>query len=243
MFQKTESKIIEYEKKNQQIEEKSRQYTKAIRDIAANAVSETGGTAHENVILSLSEQDLRIEGLPIESLNIDVLLSIWKEDRKKFESLINQQEKELTTLLQERNDLKIETDSLKRDLEAEQKKGWFSKFISWITGFGITGIVIAIIGLILAPQIFLPLLSALIGWVISFAPQLINFIGLIGKKTFDNVVVAVEEIRTKVKLAPEDKRYTKKEVQDLINETLRASLNDEEKKIIEQRKRTLRLKK
>lgn len=219
--------------------EKSKQLTTAILDITTVAEDSRLLTKEEEVIQVLATEDQRIEGLPIERIQVDILLKLYNDDKKTFEKVVSEYRTANTELLLKTHDLENQIKSLNDQIKLESSKTWFDRFWVWVKGFGITGIIVMILLVIFFP----PLAGRILAFAISMVPSLISFVGLVGKNVFDGVVVGIQGLKTKVSAMKDDEKLSKAEILKLISTEMAASIpNDADKIVIDHRKRVKKVK-
>lgn len=223
--------------------ERSRQLTTAVNDIVETKKENQELSPEEEVIGILSLEDQRIEGLPIERINTDELLSRYIENQEEFLRDFDRYKNENTELKQREQNLQIEIDSLTKALEIERNRPWWSKLWRWILGLSVPSLILVVIGVIAAPQFTIPLLTRIIRWVVKTVPSLIGFIGVVGVDIFDATIKGFQNVRETVKKLPDDVKLSKQEVMQILD----SKMSEEHDKVskagdtVRQRKATLKL--
>jgi hypothetical protein len=221
--------------------ERSRQLTTAVSDIIENKKSD-GLNIDEEIIGILSREDQRIEGLPIERLDTDELVTQYIENKDEFLRGFEKFKTENTQLKRREQELEVKINSLTEALEIEKNRPWYSRVKSWFFGLGISGMILTIILCVVAPQFAVPLIGRFFGQIVKIFPSLIGMIGSVGKDIFDATLKGFQNIREDIKNLPDDAKLSKEEVMVLLNK-----MKEEHDKvpgadkIIRQRKAALKL--
>lgn len=249
---------------NYNLEERSKELTAAIQDTALSAKkkSEASGeptTPEIELITVLSTEDVRIEGEPIERLNITLMLA----DLSKTKEALNKYKAEHIKWLRERQHLDLHIETLNKKIESSNSS-WFDSLLNWFWGLGISGMIICIVLITLFPAIGFPLLQRVLSWLIGIFPKLISLIGVVGNDVVDSIIKGHEEVKKVIGDADifkrnlqhhtADKLFTKAEVEkyldglrDELSKSIRGKMreqtdsNGKVHKIINQRKVDLKL--
>lgn len=220
--------------------ERSRQLTTAVSDIVEN--KKPNLSPEEQVIGILSLEDQRIEGLPIERIDTGELLKRYQENQESFLAEFDKFKTENTNLKQREQKLEVQINALTEALKIEQSRPWYSRLWKWFLGLGISGMILTVILIAVAPQFTIPLIGRFFGWIIKIFPSLVGMIGSVGKDVFDATLKGFQEIREHVKQLPEDAKMSKAELLQLMGK-----MQEEHNKIpgaekvVRQRKATLKL--
>jgi hypothetical protein len=245
------------------LDERSREYTAAINDISDIAIENAKAKGEEpeattQLIKEFANEDERIEGPPIERIAVRSLL-VNLSDAKK--GLLKQRSQN-TDLMRKNQALEAENEHLNDLIEAEQAKGWFSKLIGWILALGIPGIIGLILLCVFFPFAGLPLVRFFIGIPIKMIPQLVGFLGLVGKDVVDATVQGIQEFKkakedgythSAERHVPSQETFSRADVIKLIEEKDRKDLellsnklskhtDRHHKNIIDHRKKAMKIK-
>ena len=222
----TGDKIVEKEKQFASIkgdlDERSRQLTAGVVD-TIESKKEENRSVEENVALILASEDLRIEGSPIERIDVIKIIEQYKQEKEELLSDFQKYKDENTYLLKDKRKISEELVALRNQLERENNRSIFSRIKGWFFGLGGGTIVLVIIGCIFFPAPMFAFLSFIIKKIIQIFPKLINFVGIVGKEVVYNIVEGVEHIKKEINNAPDDKLYNKKEVYELIQRNFKQS--------------------
>lgn len=229
--------------------EKSRVLTAATIDTLESAPEELQ-SPFSNIALEFSKQNQTLIGPPIRKMDVQPFIARElsgverdaEENRREFKRIAE----EIATLREEKRRLEEELALIKSGLvqkgleyEREKRENWFSNFRkNMFSGFRII-IIVAV--LILLGPLLLPLFGQVLAMIVGSIPSIAGFIGVVGKNTFDSVVLGVENVRSGLKKDPPNKTYSSKEVLEIINTELGIKTDKCDKKIIERRKEALNL--
>jgi len=224
------------------LEERDRQLTTAIKDTADHAEQRGSPTSEEQLVQLLAREDQRIEGLPINRLDVKQMLNNIRADREAFEKSLQKYHNENTSLLSSNARLDQENDALQISLTQEKNRSLLGRLWGWLWGFGMTGVIVAVILVVVFPTLGVPLMSYVVNLIVTTVPQLIALFGVVGKKVFDGVIIGVQQISDEISHHPDDKTFTKKEVQEILKKNLRDATDSAAKAVISHRKHALKIK-
>jgi hypothetical protein len=217
----TELKLV---KVNTILDERSRELTGAIQDIADAAVQPPNTPSVDmQVIQMLATEDNRIEGDPIVRVDVKALLT----DLDKAKITIQALHEDNTKLLQDRAGYQAHIGYLNEQIGQLQKESSnpIKSLFKWFLGLSTTGIILTVIACIFCPAL-IPFATRFFGSILCMFPKLVGLLGIVGKNALDSTVAALEEIKdnhrsediitTTVKEAPHDTTYSKTEVMDML---------------------------
>lgn len=117
----------------------------------------------------------------------------------------------------------------------EQKEGFFDSLWGWLTGtFGIVG---AIAVLVIGGPALLPIITQIIGWIVSKIPGLITWLGITSSQMTSNIIRGVHDAKEKIRAIDDDKKLSKNEVLNIFGSSLGNSTNISDKNAIDRIKR------
>lgn len=237
------------EKVNQKIEESSQKTEERSRALTTGVVEalnlEQNPSVKVEVALALAKEDQLIEGLPVEPFDVKQIISRLESEKEatvaRGRATIERIEAENLKLRQERDELNRRQESIEENLiekgmqkEEEEKSDWLKSTLGWFWAtFGLGGTILFVV---LFPGVILPVFTNLVGWLVRTFPALISSLGIAAKKTTDNIIKGVEKARDNFKKASSEKLFTKDEVLEILNGNLRETLDEADKKVVQQRK-------
>lgn len=230
------------------LDERSRQLTTGIHDLYVykKEVEPDFFTGIDEIGSWLSLEDQRIEGLPIERIDVRELHRQWTGNEKEKAALnktLSEFQDQNTFLLKQRDNLQIEINELKNLLEQERNIPWWKKMWKWVFGLSLPSLILVILGVVFAPQFTIPLLGRIVGWIARKIPAFISFAGVVSSSIYDATIKGVQNIKETIKHDPDDKKYTKQEVLQLVNKKLEESHREvpDSEKVVRYRKAKLKL--
>lgn len=117
----------------------------------------------------------------------------------------------------------------------EQKDGFFDSLWSWLTGtFGLIG---ALVVCIIAGPALLPIITQLIGWIVTKIPGLITWLGITSSQMTGNIIKGIHDAKEKIKAIDDNKHLSKNEVLNIFSSSLGNSTNNSDKSAIDRIKR------
>lgn len=117
----------------------------------------------------------------------------------------------------------------------EQKDGFFDSMWSWLTGtFGLIG---ALVICVIAGPALLPIITQLIGWVVTKIPGLITWLGITSSQMTGNIIKGIHDAKEKIKAIDDNKHLSKNEVLNIFSSSLGNSTNNSDKSAIDRIKR------
>ena len=192
----------------------------------------------EQVAFELATKAQEIVGLPDPGDKIHITDVIINND-VALENL-NSREREVVSLSRQKQVLGhelIDTEDKLIELgEASRgNENFFSKAWGWLlTTFGLIG---AIAVLIIGAPALLPIFGQIVAWVVTKIPGLVGWMGLTSFSLTKNIIKGVHDAKEKIKLADEERKFSKNEVLDLFKSNLGNSTNHSDKSIISRIKR------
>ena len=163
------------------------------------------------------------------------LLSENEKQRAQSQKALGEADSEISTLLSERRVIEGRVEDLENRLieygakyELERNKSWWTRIYSFL-GFG------GIIALVIAFPILIPIGGQVVGWVVNTVPSLASWVGLVSRKSFDSVVVAVESAKERMKTDGKEDAVL------LLKEELQKATDAAHRKLIADRKQDLGL--
>jgi hypothetical protein len=163
----------------------------------------------------------------LESKFLDVIAKIQKEkDENEAKHA-----KELAAL-KEQNAQNADDAQKWRDY---QRKHWLKRIIASI---GFTGLIAGLIALVIFVPVSIPILTRIAGALLKFFPAMGKVFGVVGMDTVDATVKGIGNIRSKLKLKP-DEVYTAEAVRKLMDTELRDALDRHHKDLIEERRKVV----
>lgn len=214
-----------------ELTEESRTLTTAVVDTLSIAPTNPA----TSLALDLARQDQTIEGAPIDRIDVKALLAGEAQATNHLAARFDRernllaQNKQVQEQLRQAETRLIEMGHL---YEKERNRGIVKRIWHWgISTLGIGGVIALCV---LCPTA-IPLLGAVLGWVVKMFPKLYGFIGVVSKSTFDNVIIGFEEAKRKLK--------EEREVGALatFKSELQKSTDRSDKAVIAQRKATIGL--
>lgn len=202
----------------------------------------------------LIERSETIQGLPVARLDVPGILASNKQ-------AVAELTREMTTgleLIKHRPELGLAQEEANESLmekgrlyEREKNRNIIKRVWRWAIGtFGIGGL----IALMFFFPFLIPIFGKLVAWLVGMFPKIAGFVGVVGKKSFDSVVVGVQKVRDKVDkdkaggISSEQAQaamdsgepiYTASQVKQLLSGALSTSTDRPDKALIETRKYAL----
>ena len=117
----------------------------------------------------------------------------------------------------------------------DRKEGFFNSVWGWLTGtFGILG---AVVVLVIGGPTILPIITQLIGWLVSRIPGLISWLGVTSSQMTSNIIKGVHDAKERIRAVDDEKKLTKNEVLSIFGTSLGNSTNVSDKNAIDRIKR------
>lgn len=230
--------------------ERSRQFTTGALDSLRYAPT----NKPTNLAKTLLTWDQQLEGVPLTRLDVEAILA----DNRKANLALTNSFAEVQQLIIDRDRLATELNQKQERLlhlgalyEQQQNRNIVKRVWRWAIGtFGIGGL----IALMFFFPFLIPIFGKLVAWLVGMFPKIAGFVGVVGKKSFDSVVVGVQKVRDKV---DKDKAggissvqaqaamdsgepiYTASQVKQLLSGALSTSTDRPDKALIETRKYAL----
>jgi hypothetical protein len=227
---------------NSDIEKKDTELSRHLKSYVTGTVETLSYVDNKNktqqVALNLAQKAQEIVGLPDPGDKINVIDVINKngvalenlEDRNADVISLSRQKQVLGHELSDTEDKLIELGEASRT-----EDNFFAKAWGWLkTTFGILG---AIAILIIGGPAILPILGQIIAWVVTKIPGLVGWMGLTSFSLTKNIIKGVHDAKEKIKMADEERKFSKNEVLDLFKSNLGNSTNHSDKNIISRIKR------
>ena len=177
--------------------------------------------------LTLAKQDQRVEGLPVEPLDVRPLLESNAVAIASLEKRFTEEHK-LIALDRKNTDRLIEFGTRKE----EERNGRIS-FWSKLFGFGGLGVG-GLIALMVFVPITIPILGRVLAWVVAKVPALAGFVGVVSTRAFDATVRGIEEFKTSAKADP----VAAPQAERLLDR-LKMSMDQDHKDLVDRRKLNL----
>lgn len=209
----------ELQQNQAQMTEESRALTTGAKDALDHAPT----NAPVNLAKTLLAKDQQIEGLPKKRIPVEDILNGHAEaiaemrERFKLQEALIEKNSQLEAKLRQREE---ELLAMGKKYEEERNKSVVKRFWLWATGtFGLLG---GIAFIVFCPAIALPLLSRLIGWVVSAVPAAAKVFGVVTKGAWDATVRGLD--KAKEKMSVRDK--------EVLLETLGREMDSSHKKLV-----------
>ena len=194
--------------------------------------------SEEKIALNFATKAQEIIGLPSpgDKIHVDDVIAGNEDalanlkDRNDDVILLSRQKQVLGHELSNTEDKLIELGQA-----SKKDDSFFAKAWSWLTTtFGIIG---AIAILIIGGPALIPIFGQIIAWVVTKIPGLVGWMGLTSFSLTKNIIKGVHDAKEKIKLADEERKFSKNEVLDLFKSNLGNSTNHSDKNIISRIKR------
>lgn len=219
--------------------------SRALTDAARRVLNYAPTNPPTDLAKRFLDRDQQIEGMPVRRIDVEGLLSTNSAAFKALDARFEYQDRLLVEREQiraERDALRAERDAVRAELaelgkkyEEERSKSIWRRIWGWL---GFSGLVIAVVGGLVAVCIFAPPLIPVIGKLIAFAvnlvPRLAGFVGVVSTKVVDQAALGVEELK---KLAVQHGVD-----QAAVDAALRGQMDETTKKIVRTRKASLVMK-
>jgi hypothetical protein len=198
----------------------------------------TDKNKEEQVAFNLAMKAQEIVGLPDPGDKIHTI-DVIDNNNVAMENLSNR-ERNVVSLARQKQVLGHELINTEDQLielgEASRgNENFFSKMWGWlIATFGLIG---AIAVLVIGAPALLPIVGQLIAWVVTKIPGLVGWMGLTSFSLTKNIIKGVHDVKEKIKLADEERTFSKNEVLNLFKSNLGNSTNHSDKNIISRIKR------
>jgi hypothetical protein len=198
----------------------------------------TDKNKEEQVAFNLAMKAQEIVGLPDPGDKIHTI-DVIDNNNVAIENLSNR-ERNVVSLARQKQVLGHELINTEDQLielgEASRgNENFFSKMWGWlIATFGLIG---AIAVLVIGAPALLPIVGQLIAWVVTKIPGLVGWMGLTSFSLTKNIIKGVHDVKEKIKLADEERTFSKNEVLNLFKSNLGNSTNHSDKNIISRIKR------
>lgn len=214
--------------------------SRAMTTGALDALGFAPTNAPTEVARTLLERDQQIEGLPLDRIDVRPLIAQNSEAWNRLQVRFDFQ----SDLLAERFALTAQNRKLETDLiemgtkyEAERNKSIVRRIWAWSLGtLGIGGL----IALGLLCPFLIPIAGSFVGWIVGMVPKLAGWVGVVGRKAFDQIVSGVEQVRHELKRDPA-RTFTGKEVLGLMKTELQSATDEAPRKLVAARKESLRI--
>lgn len=216
-------------------------HTSAYVSGTVDALSLSENKSREDLVaLDLARKAQEIVGLPQpgDKIHIDDVIS---NNEIAIKNLVDREEDVISLARRKQllgHDLKDTEEKLISlgELKAkEQKDGFFDSMWSWLTGtFGIVG---AIAVLVIGGPALLPIITQLIGWLVSRIPGLISWLGITSSQMTSNIIKGVQDAKHTIRSSQDDRKFTKNEILSIFGSSLGNSTNISDKNAIDRIKR------
>ncbi len=172
---------------NRYLTEESKALTTAVVETLSTQPVERRD-AHTATALTLARQDQRLEGLPLQAIHVEPLIS---SNAAATAALARRfaLEDEVLARRQDAEDRLISLGQRKEGEIRAQRLRW----LKW--GGGITTLLAAFVALCIFCPLVIPILGRLLGWVVGRLPSWAGAFGVVSLKAFDAVVRGVERTR------------------------------------------------
>jgi len=228
--------------------EKAKPYITGTVD-ALGALNDNEKTPETDLAEELAKDAQSIIGAPNQEnrINVKELLSQNQSIKDKAWRLLEKKRKDDIKARQKLEDLREELDAVKSKLvekgiekEKEDNRNIVSRVWHWAIGtFGLLG---GIAFIFFCPTIAIPLLLAVLKWIIGLIPQLMGFFQVVGSSVVSNIVEGIHKVKTQVKDAPANTTYTREQVLEMLKTQLGTSTDKTDKNIIEHLEDKIKLK-
>ncbi len=198
----------------------------------------TDKNKEEQVAFNLAMKAQEIVGLPDPGDKIHTI-DVIDNNNVAIENLSNR-ERNVVSLARQKQVLGHELINTEDQLielgeASRSNENFFSKMWGWlIATFGLIG---AIAVLVIGAPALLPIVGQLIAWVVTKIPGLVGWMGLTSFSLTKNIIKGVHDVKEKIKLADEERTFSKNEVLNLFKSNLGNSTNHSDKNIISRIKR------
>lgn len=149
-------------------------------------------------------------GEPIEKIDVQILLDLYKDNIKEYKRIISEKEKTVTILKKNELDYESTIAALEQQLEREKAR---TSLWQRIKNLGISFVVLMIIAVI-ALLIFAP---NVLGWIVAKIPSLVSLLGVASFRVVGNIVKGVQKAREEIAQMPDDKKLNKTDILNLID--------------------------
>lgn len=163
------------------------------------------------------------------------LLSTNQQQRAEAQKQLGEKDSEISSLQSERRvitdrvaELEGKLIELGQQHEAEKNKSWWTRIYATL-GLG------GIIALCVAFPILIPIGGQLLGSLVSAAPSLASFFGVVGRRAFDSVVTGIESAKGKMKADGKDDALA------VLSDELYKETDADHRRLIADRKQSLNL--
>ena len=167
------------------LEEESRTLTTAVVDALTLSTNREPAV---NVALDLARQDQRIEGLPVDPVDVRPLI----EGNAKAIAALQRRFSEQDTLLRELVRHQESLLALGEQAEKERARSWWRRIFGGVS-------VVTLLGGLVALMVFFPpaiaIIGRIIGWLVGKLPAIASFVGVVSVKAFDATVQGVERAK------------------------------------------------
>lgn len=216
-------------------------HTSAYISGAVDALSLSENKSKEDLVaLDLTRKAQEIVGLPQPGDKIHIE-DVVNENEIAVKNLTDREEDVIKLARRKQmlgHDLKDTEEKLISlgELKAkEQKEGFFDSLWGWLTAtFGIVG---AIAVLVIAGPALLPIITQLIGWIVSKIPGLITWLGITSSQMTSNIIKGVHDAKERIRSADDEKKFSKNEILGIFGSSLGNSTNVSDKNAIDRIKR------
>jgi hypothetical protein len=202
------------------------------------SISEKKQTEHK-IALNFAQKAQEIVGLPHPGDKIHVTDIIQNNedaidnlaDRDSEVIALSRQKEVLGHELKDTEDKLIELGESKGSLN----QGFFAKAWAWLLGtFGLIG---AIAILVIGGPALLPIIGQILAWAVTKIPPLVSWMGLTSFSLTKNIIRGIHDTKEKIKMADEEKKFSKTELLDMFRTNLGNTTNHSDKNIISRIKR------
>jgi len=163
------------------------------------------------------------------------LLSENETDRTSAQKALGEKDSEILRLQSDKSvisgrikELELELIDYGKKYELERNKSWGRRMYAFL-GFG------GVIALAVAFPIFIPIAGQIVSWIVGLVPSLASWIGLVGRKSFDSVLIGVESAKEKMKA------NGAQGVTSLLKDELNKSTDSAHRRLIAARKQSLNI--
>lgn len=203
--------------------------------LTSNLVAETFQTRRAvDVTSDQIRRAANVVGPPIndQSALIQNLLSENASLRAQAEKQSDVRRSEEATWRSEKAVLEAKLQEYGKKYEEERNRSIVKRVWFWATGlFGIAG---AVAFFVFCPAIALPLLGRLLGWIVAAAPAVAGWVGVVGKKAFDQVIVGVQKGKDALRASGKPAEA------EVINTELHKAVDEQHRDLVDIRKDALR---
>ena len=200
--------------------------------ITSNVIAQAAGASRSASVTSgqIRRASL-IVGPPLEDQSklIGDLLSDNEELRAAAEKLIAQKQTQEQEWAAQKAELERRLIEYGAKYEEERNKNIVKRIWHWATGlFGVAG---AVAFFVFCPAIAIPLAGRFMGWLVEAVPKLAKFLGVVGKKAVDQMVVGLQKGKDAL-------RKTNPEAAEIINNEMHKEMDAANRALVVEVKRS-----